>query len=180
MGVDTMTRKELDGVRYIFYLVGQALGVQDKYNLCHSDLPTTLAYMDLIFQNDIQGCLKTEVETERSRNMAQALLQGIYLLNPFLEPTSFHHWSFQLLECPLPAQHCKNQLSYTITKLVFHQLLSGKIGSAIRPLLNLLMKINIYLANRWRSYILQPKIRPFLYVAQWGNSPLLIQKYAGN
>lgn len=174
MGMDTITIQELDGIRYIFYLVGQALGIQEEYNLCQQDLTSTISYMELIFQNDIKVLLKTEAKREISQNMAKNVLQGFVLLNPFLHPTAFKHWTFELFECPLGDDetmknhiqlqgYVKNhKLSSTLIKVVFNKILCGKIGLLMRPLFNLLMKVNIYLANLWQNHILHPYRRPFL------------------
>ena len=164
MGMDTITIQELDGIRYIFYIVGQALGIQEEYNLCQPDLTSTVSYMEFILQNDIKVLLKTEAKREISQKMAKNLLQGFVLLNPFLNPTAFKHWTFELFECSLEdddtIKNCK--ISSALINVVFKKILCGKIGLVMRPLLNFLMKVNIYLANLWKNHILIPYRRPFL------------------
>ena len=163
IGMDAASQKELDGIRYIFYIVGQALGIEEEYNLCQSELNKTKELMRLILHNDIKPVLKTERENARSDLMSSNLLQAIHMINPYLEPTSFQYWCFQLLECPLPCDTIKShRLSYSLICNIFGKLLCGNLGLLLRPILNYLMKVNIYLANLWRNHILHENRRPFL------------------
>ena len=163
IGMDTASQRELDGIRYIFYIVGQALGIEEEYNLCSLELSQTKDLMEMILQNDIKHVLKTEVEKEPSDLMSSNLLQAIHMINPFLKPTSFKYWCFQLLECPLHSDTIKShRLSYSLISTLFGKLLCGNLGLMTRPILNSLMKANIYLANLWRHHILHENRRPFL------------------
>ena len=165
IGMDTLTKEDLEGIKYVFYVVGHALGIDDLYNLCDLslDLEDTVEYMELIFQNDIKYFLKSQSESSISHLMSQHLLLAIEMINPYLKPESFKYWAFHLLECPLDIKSIKHSiLSYNLLHIFFNQLLCGRIGHLFRPLLNTLMRLNIYLANLWRNHILHEKRRPFL------------------
>ena len=163
IGMDVVSLEELDGIRYIFYIVGQALGIEEEYNLCRHDLHQTTELMELILKNDIKHSLKTESENELSQEMSSNLLLAIEMINPYLKPASFKYWSFQLLECPLHSDTIKNHgLSYRLISILFEKLLCGNLGLVLRPIFNSLMKANIYLANLWKNHILHENRRPFL------------------
>ena len=83
-------------MKYIIYCVGQAIGIDEDLNLCNSDVTETKKYSNLIFTRIIQPSM--EIETDLNREMADNLLQGMNIMNPFLSPSAFKTWTFKLFE----------------------------------------------------------------------------------
>ena len=94
---------------------------------------------------------------ELSREMVENLLQGMNIMNPYLIPSAFKTWTFQLFDI-LDTKELideKNSVYFIFLDNLFSQFLHGKIGSLfVRPIFSNLMYTNIYLANLWEKYIL--------------------------
>ena len=94
---------------------------------------------------------------ELSREMVENLLQGMNIMNPYLIPSAFKTWTFQLFDI-LDTKELideKKSVYFIFLDNLFGRFLHGKIGSLfVRPIFSNLMYTNIYLANLWEKYIL--------------------------
>ena len=94
---------------------------------------------------------------ELSTEMVDNLLQGMNIINPYLIPSAFKTWIFQLFDI-LDTKELiteKNSIYFIFLDNLFGRFLHGKIGSLfVRPIFSNLMYTNIYLANLWEKYIL--------------------------
>ena len=48
LGLDPISVKELNSMKYVIYCVGQAIGIDEDLNLCNGDLTETKMYSKLI------------------------------------------------------------------------------------------------------------------------------------
>lgn len=159
LGMSPISDQDLDGLRYVIFCVGKCIGINDELNLCQNSLQDAQEYSKIILEEIIQPHLKTE--TALSKEMADNLLQGIHFLNPFLTPMTFKAWAFEVFQVSCQ-NGAKNSFSYLIMEKVFKSGLRGTQGRILRPIFNLLGRVNIYLANRWQHHIMIPSLRPIL------------------
>ena len=148
LGLDPISEIELDSMKYIIYCVGQAIGIDEDLNLCNGDVKETKEYSNLIFTRIIQPSM--EIETDLNREMADHLLQGMNIMNPFLGPNAFKTWTFKLFEV-----NCPSKFSTKFFDLLLGTFFHGMFGNIfIRPVFSTLMITNIYLANKWEKHVL--------------------------
>ena len=158
LGIDPISEEELDGLRYVIYCVGKSIGIEDDLNLCKNDLQQTKEYSHLILKRIIQPALKEE--TEQNNLMADNLLQGMHLLNPYLIPQSLKAWTFQLFE--VKYDQGRDCISFYLVDKILSSVLHGTTGKITRPIFSYLMRINIILANKWEKHILIKSRRPIM------------------
>lgn len=153
LGLEPITDKELNSMKYVIYCVGQAIGIDDELNLCNGDLTETKLYSQMILTKIIQPSM--EIETDLNKDMADHLLQGMNIMNPYLFPSMFKAWTFQLFEIQSASKLIEeNRVSIYFIHKVFDTF-NSQIGDIlVRPILSQLMKINIYLANLWEKIVL--------------------------
>ena len=65
----------LNGIKYIIYLVGQAIGIDDDLNLCSGNFEESKCYAQEILEKEIQVHL--EKENILSLEMGNHLIHGI-------------------------------------------------------------------------------------------------------
>ena len=89
--------------------------------------------------------------------MADNLLQGMNIANPYLITSFFKTWAFNLFDVLQTKEIIdeKNSGYFKFLEKLFDKLLHGKIGSmVVRPTLNQLIYFNIYLANLCEKHLL--------------------------
>ena len=140
------------------YLVGRDLGVQDEFNLCTDGAEQAVEYSDMILKqvvNEKFGSLKS---SETCQEMAKHLLDGVNILNPFIDPAAFNLWSVILMNPDKKSEPTGlkgfSQFMLKAMILVLEWLIHVPVlGIVIRLLANNLMKLNIYLAADWSTVI---------------------------
>ena len=140
------------------YLVGKNLGIDEDLNMCADGLEPAIEYSDMISRQVISKNFGSHKSSKTCKDMAKHLLDGVNILNPFIDQTAYHLWSDRLLNPQNP--HEKNGMqpcSHFLFKtqiLVLESLMHVRVlGSLIRMLANNLMKLNIYLAADWSDFI---------------------------
>ena len=154
----TIQKTELDALRYVIFIVGRGIGIDDDLNLCNGTLSETKAYSHLILTQIIKPSLK--IESNLSKEMSDNLLQGSEMLNPYLIPESFKTWTFRLFGVSYEGN--TKCLSFMLLEIIFNNFLHGQMGYFMRPILSSLMKVNIFLANKWEKHIMVKERRPIL------------------
>ena len=126
----------------VIYFVGKDLGIADKYNLCHGNLPQVYANCKAILRKFVRPCM-----APGEPKLALSMLQGIKILNPFVDPTAFRMWTRHLL-CheSLRPTNLKSQVIYNMMESTFEYLYIFGRGP-FRKLMNMLMRLNLYLAK---------------------------------
>ena len=102
---------------------------------------------------------------ELSRQMADNLLQGMNIANPYLITSFFKTWAFNLFDVLQTKEIIdeKNSGYFKFLEKLFDKLLHGKIGSmVVRPILNNLIYFNMYLANLCEKHLLIKWRRNFI------------------
>ena len=54
LGLDPISDKELNSMKYVIYCVGKAIGIDEDMNLCNGDLTETQMYSKLILDHIIK------------------------------------------------------------------------------------------------------------------------------
>ena len=157
-GISRKSQENLDGLRYIIYLVGQALGINDDLNLCSGNLQESKDYALEILENEIQTymCLETDISREMSHN----LLIGMKITNPYIYPGGFKHWTFNTFEINSRAESMSGENpSYakffqSFLNSLFDTFFPNQyFGWFVRLFFNGLMSLNVILANILAPYI---------------------------
>jgi len=157
LGISQSSAEEISGLVYIMYLVGKYLGIQEDLNICADGVETAVEYSDLILKEIISKEYNRETSSGICKDMARHLLDGVNILNPFIDQTAFHFWVRRLLTNQPPGEDDMEGLSkflYRVQVLVLECLMhTSVLGMVIRYSANNLMKLNIFLANEWADYI---------------------------
>jgi hypothetical protein len=153
LGMGSVTKRELNALRYIIYLVGQSLGIDEDLNLCVNSLAETSKYAQIILKEVINPSLTSE--SDSSRVMSDNLLGGMTFLNPFILPVPYKTWTFKMLGS---SRH--NYYSTSMTgvqnKVIYHlqcEFFDRAMNWGVRPVANLLLRINVSLANLLEHHI---------------------------
>lgn len=152
------TNEEGDrGLIYIFYLVGRSLGIQDRFNLCHGDPQLVRQRCTAILRKVIQPSLIDC--SELSLDMADHLLEGIIVLNPFIVKQAFRTWTERLLlEKELSAETKLTgfaRLMYSVQIFVFQIVMHMPLNAWTKFLFNKLLLLDLWLGHEWIDFIVQ-------------------------
>ncbi|XP_023323466.1 uncharacterized protein LOC111697631 isoform X2 [Eurytemora carolleeae] len=146
IGVKDTADSSLEGVVYMFYLVGKSLGVHDEFNLCKGGARLAKQRCQHILRQVIQPGLLNEGRI--SRFMADHLLNGVNVINPFIFQDSFREYvETVLMEKNFDSPALKGIMLFhfkTIT-FIFQTGLQLPGGLLLRVWFNQLMKLNILL-----------------------------------
>jgi len=156
LGISQSSPEEMSGLVYIMYLVGKYLGIQEDLNICAGGVESAMEYSDLILKEIISKEYGRENSTDICKDMAGHLLDGVNILNPFIDQTAFHLWVRRLLTNQQPGEDMggMSKLLYRVQVLVLECLMHiSVLGMVIRYSANNLMKLNIFLAGEWADYI---------------------------
>ena len=140
------------------YLVGKNLGIDDDLNMCADGLEPAIEYSDMILRQVISKNFDSQESSKMCKDMAKHLLDGVNILNPFIDQTAYHLWSDRLLNPHKPHEKTGMQpfshFLFNTQILVLESLMHVQVmGQLIRMLANNLMKLNIYLAADWSDFI---------------------------
>ena len=84
-----------EGLVAVMGEVGRQLGVREEVNLCNGGLAEAREYALLLHQQIKQHLLHS---THLAEEMAEQLMWGANILNPFIRPAAFRTWAFGLLK----------------------------------------------------------------------------------
>ncbi|KAF7379908.1 hypothetical protein HZH68_016856 [Vespula germanica] len=93
LGIYT-TDEEMDGLVHFWRVIGCALGMEDKYNLCMETVEETRALCSKILD---EVFLPSLVNSKKIFNdMGHVLLKGLWPVNPYLDPHAFTAFTLHL------------------------------------------------------------------------------------
>jgi hypothetical protein len=145
----------LEGLVAIMGEVGRRLGVREDLNLCSGGAGRARAYSRLLLHREVLPCLAAPGALGEA--MADHLLQGVAILNPFIQPAAFQAWTLRLLGAdgrPGELQGTSRAL-YSLQVAVFRAFHRPLLGPPLRVAANGLMKLNICLASRYEEWIVR-------------------------
>jgi len=144
----------LEGLVAVMGEVGRQLGVREEVNLCNGGLAEAREYARLLHHQIKQHLVHP---THLAEEMAEQLLWGANILNPFIRPAAFRTWALGLLKTKTVNEKelggpdlflCR--LQGVVLHTGFHVPL---LSSILRFLANNLMRLNILLASQWEDVI---------------------------
>jgi len=159
LGISINNWDDFRGLVYIMYLVGRDLGIKEELNLCGgTDMEQTIEYSDLILKEIISKKFSSEDSSDTCKSMVLHLLNGVNMLNPFIDQTAFHEWTNQILSGQQQKEtkvlsnfsHFLLQTQIYVLGTLMH---TPTIGGILASLANNLMRLNIFLAIEWSSYM---------------------------
>jgi len=144
----THSPEDLEGFVHFWRVVGHLLGIKDRYNLCQGDAEATRAACRVLLEEVFSQGLRRPADD--FSHMAQALLEGMWALVPFIQAEPFLAFTKQL--CGVHSQPLTNVYSRTLFNLqvfVHTVILNSFISIVIRPILNFNMWLAIFIAQRF-------------------------------
>lgn len=98
-----VTRDDMEAFVHFWRVIGHMVGIQEPYNLCTDSYDTTRSRLDIVMRQFYRPLL--ENTTEEFMSMANALLEGLWCYNPFLDTKAFIYYTRWIT-------NCKNHLYY--------------------------------------------------------------------
>lgn len=92
------TGEDLDDFVHFWRIVGYMIGIEDRFNLCTDSYKTTLARCELMSAQVFRPSL--EKAPKLFEEMADALIQGLWCFNPFLNTDAFIFFAKRLVSVP--------------------------------------------------------------------------------
>jgi len=147
-----------EGLVYVMYLVGRELGICEEFNMCRGDLARVKQYSQAILDQEIKPAFCDNSASATCRDLSDHLLNGIHILNPFINPLSFKSWALTTVHETDDVVDIKSLdnfslLMYKLQLTVFKLFHFPVIGSVLRMLGNSLMQLNIFLATEKQEMI---------------------------
>jgi len=166
------------GLVYMMKLVGRYLGVSEELNLCSGGLGRATQYSHLILTKVIQPVILSDSSRSTEAQLLEnSLLKSVNMMVPFIEPSAFKHWFLRLLSQHPSSPPSYEHLSVLSTLLFRAQTLLLEtvlhlpvLGGILRPLLNILMRLAIFLNTDWEWLVIK-----FHEVASWPSWFLILQ-----
>ncbi|XP_031327731.1 uncharacterized protein LOC116174460 isoform X2 [Photinus pyralis] len=95
VGIHNATREELESFIHLWRVIGYIMGADDKYNICKGTLEETREICEGLVNNIFIDNVKTK--NANYQRLADALVNGMWAMQPFLEPTAFKTYLANLL-----------------------------------------------------------------------------------
>ena len=149
LGFNRMTENEKLLYLKTIYKVGRDLGISDEHNLCSGTLEDTTKYAKDIVTQIFRPALMKDSE------LAKALLKGINIFNPLLDPEAFATFTRNLVlsEQNMPERFSSRAILWLL-KLIFYWLsYPVAVTTYLQAFLNFLLRLNIRLGRRWKKDI---------------------------
>lgn len=158
VGFGSPTNESLQPFIQHMFMLGKELGVEDEFNLCNGDVEAVISYAVEIEKQIIKPALEVSFDYH---NMSEHMLQGASQIVPFIDPTAFKAWIYNILgaEKQFNKQKskfvtCKSKMLYWIQFLVFNIVFRYELSRKFSiPIFNSLMRLGIYLANHYKYLI---------------------------
>jgi len=153
VGFAHATDEELIALAHQMYWIGAVLGVRRELNLCGGDLDEVRAYCKLVCSEIINPCLENPSQFEEG--MAEHLLEGCALINPFIDGEAFRPFMYRRYGVASWKERAEKDLRsngghlmFALACWLFEELLTWPLTAAfLRPALNFLMRANINSAS---------------------------------
>ena len=158
IGLAGISKVQLKSISNQMYKVGRDLGISNTFNLCSGTLEDTIQYAKEIEKYVITPALECNEDFE---NMSVHLMNGVNILNPFIDQIAFSTWTHRLY-CANKSYQRRHEMlvsykSYCIYYLqifLFDYLLCSKVFKwIVTTSLNIMMDLNVYMANLLRQEI---------------------------
>lgn len=149
-GFSNVSDEKLHPVMQLMYCVGRELGIKNEYNVCQGTVQDARAYAKDILNEIIVPNLSAKSDPQ---GLGGPLIRGANILNPLIHPEAFPLWIKQTYGCHNEDSKLswKGSLILAFLNFVFHYLLYFRISRFMFLwIFNLLMRLNIFLANRWK------------------------------
>ncbi|XP_012275976.1 uncharacterized protein LOC105697327 isoform X2 [Orussus abietinus] len=88
------SEEELEGLVHLWRIIGNLLGMEERFNLCNGTVKETKALCERLLDEVFLPCLASR-NTEFER-MGRILLQGLWPVNPHLDPDAFQAFTLHL------------------------------------------------------------------------------------
>ena len=158
IGLGGVTKTQLKKITNQMYKVGRDLGISNAFNLCSGSLEDTIQYAKDIERYVIIPALESEEDFE---SMSVHLMNGVNILNPFIDPIAFSTWTHKLYCAKKSFQRrlkmlvsYKSWSFYYLQIFLFDYLLCNSLLKWITIIsLNTLMDMNVHMANLLRHKI---------------------------
>lgn len=95
VGIHNASRDELESFIHLWRVIGYIIGIDDKYNICRDTLEETREICNGLINNILLKNLKTP--TKNYLMLADALVNGMWSMQPFLEINTFRAYLHRLL-----------------------------------------------------------------------------------
>ncbi|XP_053695945.1 uncharacterized protein LOC128743407 [Sabethes cyaneus] len=90
--------EDMEAMVHFWRVIGYMIGIQDRYNLCTDCLATTEQRMTQVQEQVLRPALLARKET--FQQMGNALIDGLWCFNPFLDYDAFVFFTSRLTEVP--------------------------------------------------------------------------------
>ncbi|XP_058826064.1 uncharacterized protein LOC131685996 isoform X2 [Topomyia yanbarensis] len=90
--------EDMEAIVHFWRVIGYMIGIQDRYNLCTDRLSTTEQRMTQIQEQVLRPALVARKET--FEEMGNALIDGLWCFNPFLDYDAFLFLTSRLTDVP--------------------------------------------------------------------------------
>ncbi|KAK5647737.1 hypothetical protein RI129_002629 [Pyrocoelia pectoralis] len=95
VGIHNASKEELESFIHLWRVIGYIIGMDDKYNICKDTLEETREICESLINNIFIGNITTK--SADYEQLANALINGMWAMQPFLEPKSFKTYLSDLL-----------------------------------------------------------------------------------
>ncbi|XP_075983454.1 uncharacterized protein LOC142981426 [Anticarsia gemmatalis] len=86
-GIRQLKEGDLDAYNYFWRVIGQMIGLEDRYNICRGSYYETLEVCELLLDRVFTPCL--ENVPEYFEHMARVMLDGMWSVNPTVDVDGF-------------------------------------------------------------------------------------------
>ncbi|XP_013142974.1 PREDICTED: uncharacterized protein LOC106106850 isoform X2 [Papilio polytes] len=118
-GIETLEEDDWDAYNQFWRVIGYMIGIEERYNICRSNVEETRQVCRLILHRVYTPCLSNP--PEYFEYMAHIMLEGVSSANPTVNTPSLLYWTKYLAEVP----------GYVYTegeRIQFQQLLRNKLN----------------------------------------------------
>ena len=158
IGFNDITKTQMKYLVNQMYIVGRDLGIDDKFNLCTGSIEDVIVYAKDIENRLIRPALE---HNEDFKSMSQHLIEGMNILNLFIDPFAFPAWVHKLFGTQKSyltrfemIKSSKTWAIYHLQCFLFEQVLKNRLMRwCVIGILNTLMDLNVYMANRFGQKI---------------------------
>ena len=160
IGFNDITKTQMKYLVNQMYIVGRDLGIDDKFNLCTGSIEDVIVYAKDIENRLIRPALE---HNEDFKSMSQHLIEGMNILNLFIDPIAFPAWVHKLFGTHKSyltrfemIESSKTRAMYHLQCFLFEHVLKNRLMRwCVIGILNTLMDLNVYMANRFGQKITQ-------------------------
>ena len=158
IGIPDVSKVQLKSIANQMYKVGRDLGISNDFNLCSGPIEDTIQYAKDIEKYVITPALELDKDFE---SMSVHLMNGVNILNPFIDPLAFSTWTHKLYSAKKSYQRrfemllsYKSWCFYYLQLFLFEYVLCNNLLKwTVTMSLNTMMDMNVHMANLHRQRI---------------------------